>query len=319
MSDGMSPVVCPMCDGEIAGPGFLVEAARSKGRRRWGVRELICEPCYRRGFSTTEDGRIVSTAFTERQRDRFEWYSLAGRGTEQPAEPCAACGRQVVRNSDPLLKRVTCSHSCSTSLTRTRNGNNGSGQPCETCGTTVTTGRADSRYCSAACRQKAYRQRASTGAAAARPLLDARGRRMPQRSQLKALSGGMAHLGGLCEAFTRTGSVEGTADSAEVDQWSGDLAEAREVVEVLRQKFRDRSGAADVPVNSEPIPVRPVQRKNVAAGVAGLSGLCAGLSGVGELGAEVTPELAAQWQEQAAEALAGIDHIVNVLDTHSHE
>jgi hypothetical protein len=150
-----------MCDGEFTGSGFLVEAARSKGPRRWGVRALICEPCYRRGFTTAEDGRTVSTAFTERQRHRFEWFSLAGRGEEQPPTSCAACGRLVVRNSDPLLKRVTCSLSCSVSLTRSRNGNKGSGQPCETCGKEITTGRADSRYCSPPCRQKAYRQRQS--------------------------------------------------------------------------------------------------------------------------------------------------------------
>ncbi|MFJ4623063.1 hypothetical protein [Streptomyces sp. NPDC088812] len=159
MGEEMSPSVCPMCDGEIAGPGFLVDAFRSKGRRRWGVRELICEPCYRTGWLTV-DGKSVTAAAATRQRPGFVWYALVGRGAEQPAEPCAACGRQVVRNADPLLKRVTCSHSCSTSLTRSRNGGKGSGRPCETCGKAVTTGRADSRYCSPACRQKAYRQRA---------------------------------------------------------------------------------------------------------------------------------------------------------------
>lgn len=160
MSEEQSPAVCPMCDAEFTGPGFLVEASRTKGRRRWRVRTLLCEPCYRRGFTPTEDGRTVTAGIATRQRDRFEWYQLVGRGTEQPPAPCEACGRIVVRASDPLLKRVTCSHSCSTSLTRSRNGGKGGGLPCQVCGEPIDTGRADSRYCSSACRQKAYRQRA---------------------------------------------------------------------------------------------------------------------------------------------------------------
>lgn len=81
-----------------------------------------------------------------------------------PPTPCVACGHPVIRNSDPLLKRVTCSFACDSSLSRSRNGregNKGSGQPCETCDEQITTGRADSRYCSSACRQKAYRSRVS--------------------------------------------------------------------------------------------------------------------------------------------------------------
>lgn len=152
-------VPCPMCDTKFTGPGFLVEASRSHGRRRWKARALLCEPCYRSGFVVTEDGKTMTAGNDARRRGRFEWLWLVGRGAEQSAEPCAACGQMVVRGADPLLKRVTCSHSCSTSLTRSRNGNKGTGQPCTGCGEPITTGRADSRYCSPACRQKAYRQR----------------------------------------------------------------------------------------------------------------------------------------------------------------
>jgi endogenous inhibitor of DNA gyrase (YacG/DUF329 family) len=148
-----------MCDSEFAGPGFLVDAARSKGSRRWKVRALICKPCYRRAWTTDTDGRTVTTGYAARQRDRFEWFDLVGRGAEMPAAPCVSCARMVVRASDPLLKRVTCSHSCSVSLTRKRNGNKGVDRPCPECGDPIDTGRADSRYCSNACRQRAYRKR----------------------------------------------------------------------------------------------------------------------------------------------------------------
>lgn len=150
---------CAMCDTPIAGAACLVEATRRHGRRTWGTRELICEPCYRKGWLDPETG--LSRSADLRSRRGFEWHQLVGRGGEVPPAPCASCGRAVIRNADPLLQRVTCSHSCSTSLTRTRNGGKGSGQPCDTCGTPVTQGRADSRYCSSACRQKAYRKRVS--------------------------------------------------------------------------------------------------------------------------------------------------------------
>jgi predicted nucleic acid-binding Zn ribbon protein len=305
-----------MCDAEFTGPGFLVEAVRSRGSSRWWIRVLICEPCYRVGCPTV-DGHTVYAHQDTRRRHRFEWMRLVGRGPEQPPAPCAACGRVLVRGADPLLKRVTCSHSCSTSLTRKRNGNQGGSQPCDICGKAITTGRADSRYCGSACRQKGYRQRQATQAALATPLLDARGRRYPQRSQRKALESGVATLSGLCEAFARTGVLEGVVRPSELDQWRTELAAAQQVVEALHGKLRVRSGSLDTPADIVPAPSRPATRKNLAQGTAALSGLCAGLAGVTELSEEITPELAGQWQAQTGGALAGIGRIMGVLDSHS--
>ncbi|MEH0551231.1 hypothetical protein [Streptomyces sp. B21-101] len=141
-----------MCASPFAdGPAYLVQGGHWTRRRWWRAALAICQGCHdgRRGY-----GNIDHKAL------RVQWHQLVGRGEQQPATPCVACGLLVVRNSDPLLKRVTCSQSCSTSLTRSRNGNQGAAEPCETCGKEITTGRADSRYCSPACRQKAYRQRA---------------------------------------------------------------------------------------------------------------------------------------------------------------
>ncbi|MGW1399285.1 hypothetical protein ACWCRF_11555 [Streptomyces sp. NPDC002405] len=154
---------CAMCSGPFGGPAYVVNASRSWGRRSWGTRELICEACYTRG--TVDPETKLMPPDSERIGNRFQWHPWpTGRGDLLPPTPCAACGLVIVRHGDPLLKHVTCSPACLTSLTRSRNGsgNRGSGKPCETCGETITTGRADSRYCSPKCRQKAYRQRTST-------------------------------------------------------------------------------------------------------------------------------------------------------------
>ncbi|RKS10032.1 hypothetical protein DFP74_5778 [Nocardiopsis sp. Huas11] len=150
---------CPMCMTPITGPAYLVDGAL-KHRRRWTAELLlICGPCYTRGAPDPETGLLPAPA--HRETPRVQWHGLVGRGEKLPPTPCAACGMVVVRNDDPLLKRVTCSRACSTSLTRSRNGGKGSGKPCQVCEEPVTTGRADSLYCSPACRQKAYRQRIS--------------------------------------------------------------------------------------------------------------------------------------------------------------
>jgi hypothetical protein len=146
-----------MCSGAIDGPGYLVDGARKHGRRWSGAQLLICGPCYHRGAPDPDTGIFPPPA--TREGKRVYWRQLVGRGELLPPTPCAACGREVVRNGDPLLKRVTCSRACSTSLTRSRNGGKGSGRPCAECGDPLDTGRADVRYCGSACRQRAYRRR----------------------------------------------------------------------------------------------------------------------------------------------------------------
>lgn len=154
----MSNGRCGLCGESKLDVAYLVDGARKyPGQRRWSrLRFLLCRGCYEFGVDI-ETGRQRAAGTRELDRTRWDW--VVGRGEEMPPAPCVACGQMVIRNADPLLKRVTCSQSCSVSLTRSRNGNQGSGQPCEACGEQITTGRADSRYCGSACRQKAYRQR----------------------------------------------------------------------------------------------------------------------------------------------------------------
>ncbi|MGX1952670.1 hypothetical protein ACWIGY_20525 [Streptomyces anulatus] len=153
-----------MCaTGLRGGTAYLVDGVRH-GRRRRGTtrftRLLICETCYERGSPDPHTG--LTRAVSARRTKTAEWWGLAGRGPALPPQPClAGCGLTVVRGAEVLMRGVTCSAACRTSLTRSRNGGRGSGHPCGACGTPVTTGRADSAYCDAACRQKAYRRRAA--------------------------------------------------------------------------------------------------------------------------------------------------------------
>ncbi|MEU2578686.1 hypothetical protein ACIP3B_35950 [Streptomyces anulatus] len=151
-----------MCATDLrGGTAYLVDGIWL-GRRRRGTtrftRLLICDACYERGRPDPHTGR--TRAASARRTGTVEWWGLAGRGTVLPPQACAAgCGLVVVRGAEVLMRAVTCSRACRTSLTRRRNGGRGSGRPCGACGTPVTTGRADSAYCDAACRQKAYRRR----------------------------------------------------------------------------------------------------------------------------------------------------------------
>ena len=146
--------MCGVNDLELV---YLVDGARKyPGQRRWTrARFTICVACHALGFDPQGHYHLPG-----RERDRIRWSQVVGRGKEMPPTPCVACGLHVIRNADVLLKRVTCSPACATSLARIRNGNRGSGRPCQTCGEPITTGRADSRYCGSACRQKGYRLRA---------------------------------------------------------------------------------------------------------------------------------------------------------------
>ncbi|BAG16963.1 hypothetical protein SGR_134 [Streptomyces griseus subsp. griseus NBRC 13350] len=150
--------LCVMCGtGLLGGTAYLVDGARRQGRRT-PTRFLICGSCYDRGCPDPETG--LTRAVSTRQTQSIEWRELAGRGPALPPQACVAgCGLVVVRGAEKTMRGVTCSRACRTSITRKRHGGIGSSRPCGACGTPVTAGRADSEYCNAACRQKAYRSR----------------------------------------------------------------------------------------------------------------------------------------------------------------
>ncbi|MFD3422138.1 hypothetical protein [Streptomyces decoyicus] len=163
---------CAQCEKPLgtSAIGYLVDGiARPSGRRRsWKLaRALVCRACYRAGAPDPRSG--LTRPQGARRGRNFEWFELAGRGAPLPPTPCAGCGIKTVRGQEPLLRHVTCSAACRTALTRVRRGQNGSGRPCPVCGRPVTTGRADTLYDRAACRQKAYRTRKKTDSTHAQP------------------------------------------------------------------------------------------------------------------------------------------------------
>ena len=156
--------LCEMCGTALlGGTAYLVDGVRRLGRRREFTRFLICESCYEQGRPDPDTG--LTRAASVRRSESAEWWGLAGRGAALPPQECVAgCGLVVVRGAEVLMRGVTCSRACRTSLTRKRNGGRGSGRPCGSCGEPVTAGRADSAYCGAGCRQKAYRRRQASRA-----------------------------------------------------------------------------------------------------------------------------------------------------------
>lgn len=227
----MRETVCAVCTEPFDGqPAYLTQGARWARRRWWAAKLAICRGCHtdRRGY-WNQDHKTLPVY----------WTDLVGRGKEMPPTPCVACGLLVVRNADPGLKRVTCSQSCSTSLTRSRNGNQGSGSGCETCGKPITTGRADSRYCSGRCRQKAYRQRKAADqlAPAPAPHVEVRSGRRPRRSQSESLRRSIPYLTGLTEGLATVGRLDDSISAEQAEQWSQDLDKNIEVIEGLAAKL----------------------------------------------------------------------------------
>jgi hypothetical protein len=80
-------------------------------------------------------------------------------------EPCEACGRLVLSMDNRLYRQhVACSRTCRQRLDeqRRRTGRHAHERTCTQCEQTFTSTRGDARYCSPACRQRAYRRRRAT-------------------------------------------------------------------------------------------------------------------------------------------------------------
>lgn len=118
---------------------------------------LICLDCWcdhdegaRGSFQLSDDG----------DRTKIVVYHLYPHSEPTEARPCEGCGVIVIRGRDPRMKHHTCSRPCSARASRrsTADVTATATHSCVGCGAEMA-GRADRRYCSSRCRQKAYRRR----------------------------------------------------------------------------------------------------------------------------------------------------------------
>jgi hypothetical protein len=88
-----------------------------------------------------------------------------------PAQPCEQCGRPVIfQGSRRIPFHAVCGDGCRYAVklaqARARSAQRRPKATCETCGEAFTAKRTHARFCSSPCRQRAYRQRRHTEAAA---------------------------------------------------------------------------------------------------------------------------------------------------------
>jgi hypothetical protein len=82
--------------------------------------------------------------------------SFKGRQWREPV-PCNHCARPVI-SFRKVPRQVICGPECRQAI-RNAQGRRRDGQWCRTCGQTFPPKRTDALFCSAACRQRAYRRR----------------------------------------------------------------------------------------------------------------------------------------------------------------
>lgn len=73
------------------------------------------------------------------------------------------------------------------------------------------------------------------------PLLDAGGRRMPQRSQRKSITDGMAALSGLCIGFSSITELDESIDAEEAALWQRDLDHVLRVLRSFNNKLKEHA------------------------------------------------------------------------------
>ena len=92
-----------------------------------------------------------------RSEREIQFHIIGFHGLPTVVLPCEACQRRLRLRVDPRRKRIYCSDRCYGRLSKPAAQRETI--PCDICQEMFTPGRADGRYCSGKCRQKAYRQR----------------------------------------------------------------------------------------------------------------------------------------------------------------
>jgi hypothetical protein len=141
---------CPLCERRSHGPGVRTDVTRYQRRGYRGpcrtAREMVCTDCA--GTRDKGGNGKVRALLPSNWRDHFDLHT------------CSTCGIGVYLPRDARRKVAACSDRCRyrhydaarTPVEKTVTN-------CSGCGGKMT-GRSDRRYCSPACRQRAYRQRA---------------------------------------------------------------------------------------------------------------------------------------------------------------
>ena len=100
---------------------------------------------------------ICSTCFERKRGYLADPWTYRGS-----PEPCEACGRSVVSNHRLERQYVYCSERCARriyNLHRSEKRARARPSTCTACSEQMSPSRSDARYCSNACRQRAYRKR----------------------------------------------------------------------------------------------------------------------------------------------------------------
>jgi len=133
-------------------PAVIKPAYRPAVEQRFTVGMPLCIPCAK---------DVASQPF---HRDVWPWLTRgaldAGRSREEYQRWCRRCRRPFYG----AYARLHCSERCAelTRAARRDRTRDRDARRCETCAEHFTPPRSDGRYCSPACRQKAYRARRPT-------------------------------------------------------------------------------------------------------------------------------------------------------------
>lgn len=127
-------------------------------RQSWRDRKsgAACDKCGHR-FEEDDERRLTRGAIrcTTCAPDHARW---------SPVAPCDGCGRPLSVDSYRVRRRVhTCSDYCYATALRLARPREREPIDCLTCGERIDARRSDTRYCSPACRQRAYRRRGMFG------------------------------------------------------------------------------------------------------------------------------------------------------------
>lgn len=170
----MSDLSCRKC-GEQIGPDEMVWRVRVvvvNYSRRYSAVQVwpMCAGCRPEEYSHPLRRRHYSSG--------WEWEGDTGRSigegrrySFEESEPCEACGRPVVNEPEMNIpgtrKYTACNWRCRrkvyTKKRKERREAKRSDMECGQCGRTFTPDRSDAKWCSDACKMKAYRRRKAAG------------------------------------------------------------------------------------------------------------------------------------------------------------